>query len=520
RDYPVLVIDPHGEYHTLGRSNQISEEETEKYGMEEKGYNVKEYSTNTEVNPDAEKLSFSSRNLEAKELEQMVPTSLTNSQLEVLYNALKDLKKRDSYSLEDITDRAMEQDSKAKWNLVNILEIVQDSNMFSDDPTDPEDLVRSGEASIVNLKGVDPEQQEMVVYKLAKELFERRKRGELEPFIMVIEEAHNFVPERNFGKAVCSDVLRTIASEGRKFGLGLGVISQRPARVDKNVLSQCNTQLIMRVTNPNDLNAISRSFEGVTSEVKDFITSLPPGVGLLLGKEYPVMTDVRTRRSLHGGETKELSRGEKEQDEDEAELEEPEPPETRASSPEPEEKERGAGRIKSLEPSLSYDKLKEKSGEAEVAYYPVYLVRTAKGSAAVDASRGEIRYSESFSSGLESDILEILKRSERSRGKLMEALDVPLSELEPALETLKEEGAVREEESEYVYDGFPAFQEEAREVQPEDSHTIIDPEITEDEAARIASAEIGSEDVSVEKVYYPYFKSGEQVFDAVRAEEV
>ncbi|MDY6773860.1 MAG: ATPase, partial [Candidatus Nanohaloarchaea archaeon] len=77
--------------------------------------------------------------------------------------------------------------------------------------------------------------------------------------------------------------------------------------MDKNVLSQCNTQFILRVTNPNDLNAISRSFEGVTSEVKDFITSLPPGTGLLLGKEYPVMTDVRTRRSSHGGEAKELS---------------------------------------------------------------------------------------------------------------------------------------------------------------------------------------------------------------------
>ncbi|MDY6773859.1 MAG: ATP-binding protein, partial [Candidatus Nanohaloarchaea archaeon] len=221
-DYPVVIIDPHGEYHTLAEENQVSGEEAEKYGIDPKSYRITEYSTNTEVNPEARELSFSSRNLDAKEIEQVVPTNLTNAQLEVLYNALKDLENRDSYTLQDVIDRCMEGDSKAKWNLVSMLEVVQDSNLFSDSPTDLEMFVESGEASIVNLKGSDPEMQEMAVYKLSKELFEKRKRGELEPFVMVMEEAHNFVPERNFGKAVCSDILRTIASEGRKFGLGIG----------------------------------------------------------------------------------------------------------------------------------------------------------------------------------------------------------------------------------------------------------------------------------------------------------
>ncbi|MFB6076914.1 MAG: ATP-binding protein, partial [Candidatus Nanohaloarchaea archaeon] len=313
------------------------EEAAEFYGVGPQGYPATEYSTDTDVNPGATELSFTSRDLDAKELEQMVPTNLTNSQLEVLYNTLKELEERDHYDLQDVIDTAMNQESKAKWNLVNVLEIVQDSNIFADDPTDLDDLVEPGEASIINLKGVDPEMQEMVVYKLAKELFDRRKRGDLQPFFMIMEEAHNFVPERNFGKAICSDILRTIASEGRKFGLGIGVISQRPARVDKNILSQCNTQMILRVTNPNDLNAISRSFEGVTSEVKEFITSLPPGTGLLLGKEYPVMTDVRTRRSRHGGEAKELSRDDKSADGTESDAE----GSTAGSTPESGPRQRG-----------------------------------------------------------------------------------------------------------------------------------------------------------------------------------
>ena len=62
-----------------------------------------------------------------------------------------------------------------------------------------------------------------------------------------------------------------MASEGRKFGFRLCIVTQRPARVDKSVLSQCSTQVILKVTNPNDLKAITDSVEGVTPGLKDEI---------------------------------------------------------------------------------------------------------------------------------------------------------------------------------------------------------------------------------------------------------
>ena len=97
--------------------------------------------------------------------------------------------------------------------------------------------------------------------------------------------------------------MRTIAAEGRKFGLGLMVISQRPARVDKNVISQCNTQIIMRVTNPNDLKALSKGLEGMTGELEEEIKRLPPGVAMLVSNEIerPITVNVRPRKSRHGG---------------------------------------------------------------------------------------------------------------------------------------------------------------------------------------------------------------------------
>ena len=61
----------------------------------------------------------------------------------------------------------------------------------------------------------------MIVYKVVEELFAARKRGQIPGFFLVLEEAHTFCPERGFGEVSSSKMIRTIASEGRKFGLGL-----------------------------------------------------------------------------------------------------------------------------------------------------------------------------------------------------------------------------------------------------------------------------------------------------------
>ena len=86
-------------------------------------------------------------------------------------------------------------------------------------------------------------------------------------------------------------------------GLGLMIISQRPARVDKNVISQCNTQIIMRVTNPNDLKALSKGLEGMTGDLEEEIKRLPAGVAMLVSNEIerPITVDIRPRKSRHGG---------------------------------------------------------------------------------------------------------------------------------------------------------------------------------------------------------------------------
>ncbi len=472
-EYPVLIIDPHGEYSSLSEENPESDEP--------EAYDVVEYSPNTDINQTALPLSFSSVNMEKKELLDIIPDSLTNSQMGVLYNALKRLREKDEdYTLKDLMEAVSHEDSTAKWNLLNSMEQLEESGLFTEDPIDLEELLEPGRATIVNLRAVEPETAEMTMYSLAKRLFDLRKKNRIPPFLMVIEEAHNFVPEKGFEQALSNKILRKIASEGRKFGLGLGVVSQRPARIDKNVLSQCNTQFILRITNPNDLNAISKSFEGVTSEVESMIKSLPPGVAFVLGNEYPVMTDVRIRRSKHGGTTQ--------------------------TSDSYVEKEK----IEMFTPRKSIKQLEQEAGQKyEEAYYPLYLVENEDRKVLVDGTKGTVKAERAQLSGLEEEVLDRLESGE-SKSEMLDELDVNLSKLTSVLEKMREKGWLKQDSLE-TRDSVLDMSLVKERV---DGEKLIGFEVGEAEARKQL------DDCSLRRVYYPYYSRGEQVYDPILEEEV
>jgi DNA helicase HerA-like ATPase len=318
KNVPLLIIDPHGEYLALKYENRNEEErkQMEKFGISPKGYasKVVVYTpSNFSINPAADKLfRIDGINLSVNELYDLFP--LSDAQLGVLYRGINEIKaEKEFYTIEDIIKKMAESKSSAKWRIIHFLERIRETGILSDSPTRIEELVKVGQASIIDMKGAEPRLQQLIVYRVCKEVFEGRKMGKIPPFMLVVEEAHNFCPERGFEKAVSSNILRTIASEGRKFGLGLLVISQRPARVDKNVISQCNTQIILRVTNPNDIRALSRGLEFMSSEMEEEIKRIPQGVALLSSPsiEMPILVDVRVRRSEHGGRAAEMEGVEK-----------------------------------------------------------------------------------------------------------------------------------------------------------------------------------------------------------------
>ncbi|MBU4501298.1 MAG: ATP-binding protein [Nanoarchaeota archaeon] len=299
---PIVILDPHGEYSTLKYPNDSDKEKMKKFGIQPKGYlnHIQEFSPDTEINSECKPLKLSNMDLSPNELIHMMPAKLSNAQLSVLYSALKNLGNKADF--DELLLELENEDSNVKWTLINVLEYVKKLDLFSNAPTPLFELVRPGKASIINLKGVNTEVQEVVVYKLVLDLFTERKKGNIPPFFLVVEEGHNFIPERTYGEAKSSGILRQIFSEGRKFGLGVCLVTQRPGRVEKNALSQVNTQIILKVTNPNDVKAISRSVEGITSETEKEIKNIPIGTSLITGVvDMPIFVNIRPRRSKHGG---------------------------------------------------------------------------------------------------------------------------------------------------------------------------------------------------------------------------
>lgn len=305
-DTPIVIIDPHGEYSSLKVENDEYDDML-RFNVKAASYGNKitEYAVNADVNPNAKKLTLRPV-FDAIELSEILPLGLSDKQKGVLFTALRDLEEESvrgmGYTLDDLIMRIEREPTSIKWKAISGLEVLKESKVFDGTPVPEGEIVKKGNASIISLLGLEPHIQQLVVAKLCKELFDARKLGRIPEFFLLIEESHNYCPERGFGDAISSEILRTVASEGRKFGFMLGVVSQRPARVDKNVLSQCNTQIILKVTNPNDLRAIGRSIEGFTANMENEIKQLPVGHALVVGEcvEQPITVVVRIRETRHG----------------------------------------------------------------------------------------------------------------------------------------------------------------------------------------------------------------------------
>jgi len=310
---PMVIIDTHGEYHSLSKPNKNRKDQK---NMDRFGIKARDYASQiNEYSPIGSKgnikhLTLNGINLEAREIIELLSAKLSGPQVGVLYQAIKEVKEYKSiYTLRDIIDSVSRSKSNARWNVIAALESLDSIGVFSENGTPTSEIVKKGKCSTINMKGVPPDVQDVVVARLTKELFDDRKLGKIPPFLLVVEEAHNYCPERGFGTAVSSNILRTVASEGRKFGMGLCIVSQRPAKVDKNIISQCNTNIILKVTNPNDLKAIINSVEGLTNQTYREIQRLPIGVALISGAglQMPVMTEIRTRETSHGGKSVEIT---------------------------------------------------------------------------------------------------------------------------------------------------------------------------------------------------------------------
>jgi len=290
----TVVLDPHGEYSCFAEP------------AKDKG--KQDYSSRTKL-VRARDVQIGVPKLSIGILSGIIPglSSAQKRDLGKIINALRAEMKKGlgPFDLQDVLDAVMKdaiikENTKAAlggW-ISNLIEL----NLFgkTDSPS-IYDLVKPGNLTVIDLSDlIDVRKKQIIVSYFAQRLFYERRNKSIPPFLLVLEEAHQFVPER-MGRdvAISRSIIRTIAREGRKFGAALCLVSQRPVKLDTTALSQCNTHIILRITNPYDLKHIGESSEGLDSKSTEMISSLRVGEALIVGEatHYPLFFKVRERKS-------------------------------------------------------------------------------------------------------------------------------------------------------------------------------------------------------------------------------
>lgn len=114
------------------------------------------------------------------------------------------------------------------------------------------------------------------------------------PFMLVCEEAHNYIPKNGGAEYNASKhSIERIAKEGRKYGLNLMVVSQRPSEVSETIFSQCNNFIVLKLTNVNDQNCIKNLLPDNNSSLVDTLPTLAAGECLVVGDAVPLPAVVK-----------------------------------------------------------------------------------------------------------------------------------------------------------------------------------------------------------------------------------
>lgn len=211
--------------------------------------------------------------------------------------------------LEDMmgAEKAEGQDRIAR--IVMRLEDLSRRGIFTEGDVDVRRFFRPMHMSDVFLSGMTDYVQDVVVGMLLRRVFEAKFRREpwaRLPVFIFVEEAHRFAaPPEEGGGRFSRDILARIAAEGAKFGIFLTVISQRPRRLDPDILANCSNLAILRVVNNGDQRTIQAASESFSEDLLGDLPALEQGEAVLVGPYVPVPVMIRTaeRETRHGGRT-------------------------------------------------------------------------------------------------------------------------------------------------------------------------------------------------------------------------
>ncbi|HEY9698750.1 MAG TPA: ATP-binding protein [Trichocoleus sp.] len=314
----VLIFDPHGEYGTLAdmRGHPAFQAED--------GYAPKV----KVLSPDDVRIRISS--LDYYDILTLLP-EMSDRQQSILNKAFLIVKKHKygdyRWGVSDLiaavfeADRTQDDEGNEKvgssapaieWKLEKLARSRYFDTM---DHLSPRDLFEPGQVTVLQMNEISQEEQQVICAAVLRQANQARMNTQKElitpddenylpyPVFILVEEAHRYAPSHEPSR--CKMILRTILSEGRKFGLGVGLITQRPGKLDSDVLSQCMSQFIMRIVNPVDQDSLKYGVEAAGRDLLKELPALTKGQVIISGNcvNTPVLCQVRKRITTHGGET-------------------------------------------------------------------------------------------------------------------------------------------------------------------------------------------------------------------------
>ncbi|TFG26072.1 MAG: ATP-binding protein [Promethearchaeota archaeon] len=217
--------------------------------------------------------------------EEYFPPKLLIEKLEEMYNEATTIKEK----------------GVIQTALIRIRRILR-YKVFGNNDIPIKDIIKPWSLTILDLSGLNDKSMNYIASKILNDAYNYILTEADFPIFIFVEEAHRFIPPYP-NSTFCSQIVNTIAAEGRKFGLFLVLITQRPSKIAPDSLSQCNSQIIMKITNPKDQNAILESSERATDDLLKNLPGLSPGEAIITGDivKVPVMVSIRKRITREGG---------------------------------------------------------------------------------------------------------------------------------------------------------------------------------------------------------------------------
>ncbi len=162
-----------------------------------------------------------------------------------------------------------------------------------------------GYLKIIDISGLPNEVAGPLTGAIARLLFQyklhqTREERERDPVLFVCEEAHRYVPSRGDAQyEVAQTAVRRLAREGRKYGLGLMLVSQRPSDIEDTVISQCNSWIVLRLANSSDQEHVSRVLPDSLAGMTKMLSSLPRQEAIFVGEAAAIPSRIRLKTLTH-----------------------------------------------------------------------------------------------------------------------------------------------------------------------------------------------------------------------------